>query len=342
MRFRRRKSRFDRSPDAERPEVFDPYADRRAPPGPRDDAEGGGPAVEWIEDDGEEEEWVAEPEEWMEGPVEPFVEEEVGPDEWVAEPGARGPFDEFSQEERIEEAPHSTEEVRPGVGWEGPAERSESSERPPGAFVVSTLLSRKPAAGAKRAVGWTLALAVLFSALYWWGPPDWARALPASGETVFGRAEVWRLFTSMAAHADALHLLSNSVLLTLLVYFAYGAFGPSLYPGGALPAGALALAVTLEGYAPNIRVVGASGMVYLLAGACLTLYVLVERRLSAVKRLVRVVGFSLLILVPTSIRPEVSYRAHAVGFFFGLCLGLTWFLARRDAIRAAERWELPD
>ena len=342
MRFRRRKSRFDRSPDAERPEVFDPYADRRAPPEPRDDAEGSGPAVEWIEEDGEEEEWVAEPEEWMEGPVEPFVEEEVGPDEWIAEPAARGPFDEFSQEERIEEAPHSTEEVRPGVGWEGPAERSESSERPPGAFVVSTLLSRKPAAGAKRAVGWTLALAVLFSALYWWGPPDWARALPASGETVFGRAEVWRLFTSMAAHADALHLLSNSVLLTLLVYFAYGAFGPSLYPGGALTAGALALAVTLEGYAPNIRVVGASGMVYLLAGACLTLYVLVERRLSVVERLVRVVGFSLLILVPTSIRPEVSYRAHAVGFFFGLCLGLTWFLARRDAIRAAERWELPD
>ena len=350
MFFRRRKSRFGRSPDADRPEVFDPYADRGRIPGeepfpePRNEPEEDGPSVEWIEDEGEEEEeeWVAEAEEWMEGPVEPLVEEEVAPDEALHDDRAPGPFDEFSREERAADGPYPAEEIRPGVGWEGPARRADGRGAAAGAFVVSTLLSRKPAAGAKRAVGWTLALAVLTSALYWWGPPEWAAVLPASGETVFGRAEVWRLFTSMAAHADALHLLSNSVLLTALVYFAYGAFGPSLYPGGAVPAGALALAVTLEGYAPSIQVVGASGLVYLLAGACLTLYVLVERRLSVAKRLVRVVGFSLLVLVPTSIRPEVSYRAHAIGFFFGVCLGLTWFLARRDAIRAAERWESPD
>lgn len=295
-----------------------------------------------AEDEGEEaytaEEWVEDP-----GRLFPEDEEEVEDEEEFYEAegagGFAGEFDEeFTREERDADGP--ADEVRPGAGWEG--ESAGPGAPAAGAFVVATLLSRKPKAGAVRAVAWTLGLAAAFSAIYWWGPPEWARALPASGETVFGRAEVWRLFTSMAAHADALHLLSNSVLLTLLVYFAYGAFGSSLYPGGALPVGALALAVTLEGYPPNIRVVGASGMVYLLAGACLTLYVLVERRLSVVKRLVRVVGFSLLVLVPTSVRPEVSYRAHAVGFFFGVCLGLVWFLSRRDAIRAAERWAPPE
>lgn len=311
--------------------------------------------MDWVggaEDGGGEayaaEEWVEEP-----GRLFPEDEEEVEEEDEFYEAveaegadGFAGEFDEeFTREERDGDGGGPADEVRPGVGWEG---ESAGPVAPPagvppvGAFVVSTLLSRKPKAGAVRAVAWTLGLAAAFSAIYWWGPPEWARALPASGETVFGRAEVWRLFTSMAAHADALHLLSNSVLLTLLVYFAYGAFGSSLYPGGALPVGALALAVTLEGYPPNIRVVGASGMVYLLAGACLTLYVLVERRLSVVKRLVRVVGFSLLVLVPTSVRPEVSYRAHAVGFFFGVCLGLVWFLSRRDAIRAAERWAPPE
>ena len=290
-------------------------------------------------------------EEWVEDPGRLFPEdEEEGEeeDEFYEAEGAEGfaeEFDdgfegEFTREERDGDRGGPPDEVRPGAGWEG--ESAWPGAQPAGAFVVSTLLSRKPKAGAVRAVAWTLGLAAAFSAIYWWGPPEWARALPASGETVFGRAEVWRLFTSMAAHADALHLLSNSVLLTLLVYFAYGAFGSSLYPVGALPAGALALAVTLEGYPPNIRVVGASGMVYLLAGACLTLYVLVERRLSVVKRLVRVVGFSLLVLVPTSVRPEVSYRAHAIGFFFGVCLGLVWFLSRRDVIRAAERWAPPE
>lgn len=307
--------------------------------------------MDWVggaEDGGGEayaaEEWVEEP-----GRLFPEDEEEVEEDEFYEAEGVdgfAGGFDEeFTREERDGDGGGPADEVRPGVGWEGESAgpvAPPAGVAPVGAFVVSTLLSRKPKAGAVRAVAWTLGLAAAFSAIYWWGPPDWARALPASGETVFGRAEVWRLFTSMAAHADALHLLSNSVLLTLLVYFAYGAFGSSLYPGGALPVGALALAVTLEGYPPNIRVVGASGMVYLLAGACLTLYVLVERRLSVVKRLVRVVGFSLLVLVPTSVRPEVSYRAHAVGFFFGVCLGLVWFLSRRDAIRAAERWAPPE
>lgn len=316
-----------------------------------------------AEGEGEEayaaEEWAEEPERLFPEDEEELDEELDREDDFYdageagGADGFAGEFDEefeeeFTREERDADGGGPPYEVRPGAGWEG---ESAGPGAPPagvsgapaaGAFVVSTLLSRKPKAGAVRAVAWTLGLAAAFSAIYWWGPPEWARALPASGETVFGRAEVWRLFTSMAAHADALHLLSNSVLLTLLVYFAYGAFGSSLYPGGALPVGALALAVTLEGYPPNIRVVGASGMVYLLAGACLTLYVLVERRLSVVKRLVRVVGFSLLVLVPTSVRPEVSYRAHAVGFFFGVCLGLVWFLSRRDAIRAAERWAPPE
>ena len=110
--------------------------------------------------------------------------------------------------------------------------------------------------------------------------------------------------TAIAAHADAIHLLSNAVFLAWLIYLSYGAFGPSLYPWSAVPLSAVALAVTLEGYPPNIRVVGASGMLYLLAGAWLTLYVLVERRLSVAKRIVRVVGFFLVVLVPTSIRPR--------------------------------------
>ena len=205
--------------------------------------------------------------------------------------------------------------------------------------VASTLLSRKPEKGAAFAVGWTLGILLVVSALYWWGPPALAEALPASGETVFDRGEGWRLLTAMAAHADPIHLLSNAVFLTWLIYLAYGAFGASLYPWSAVPAAALSLAVTLEGYPSNIRVVGASGMLYLLAGAWLTLYVLVERRLSIPKRLLRVVGFFLVVLVPTSIRPEVSYRAHGIGLFFGICLGLAYFLARRDTIRGAERWE---
>ncbi len=259
-------------------------------------------------------------------------EEAGGPDLWE--------HDEFTQ-------PEGSDVGRPepaGRYPSGPGFRGRVASGPPGdslsePHVVSTLLSKKPGKDAARAVAWTLGVLVLVSALYWWGPPGFAAVLPASGEKVFGDGETWRLVTALAAHADPIHLLSNAVFLTWLIYLSYGAFGPSLYPWSAVPLSAVALAVTLEGYPPNIRVVGASGMLYLLAGAWLTLYVLVERRLSVLKRLVRVIGFFLVVLVPTSIRPEVSYRAHAIGLFFGICLGLAYFLARRDTIREAERWE---
>ena len=252
--------------------------------------------------------------------------------------------DEFTQLEasdRPEDEPEAEEE-RPGdvrgvfFGRFGSGAPETAASQP---HVVSTILSKKPGKDAAMAVGWTLGILLVTSLLYWWGPPGFAAALPASGETVFGQGETWRLVTAMAAHADPIHLLSNAVFLTWLIYLSYGAFGPSLYPWSAVPLSAVALAVTLEGYPANIRVVGASGMLYLLAGAWLTLYVLVERRLSVAKRIVRVVGFFRVVLVPTSIRPEVSYRAHGIGLFFGICLGLAYFLARRDTIRAGERWE---
>ena len=252
--------------------------------------------------------------------------------------------DEFTQLE-ASDAPEDEpdlEEDRPGAfrgvffGRFGSGAPETAASQP---HVVSTILSKKPGKDAALAVGWTLGILLVTSLLYWWGPPGFAAALPASGETVFEKGETWRLVTAMAAHADPIHLLSNAVFLTWLIYLSYGAFGSSLYPWSAVTLSAIALAVTLEGYPPNIRVVGASGMLYLLAGAWLTLYVLVERRLSVAKRIVRVVGFFLVVLVPTSIRPEVSYRAHGIGLFFGICLGLAYFLARRDTIRQGERWE---
>ena len=262
--------------------------------------------------------------------MEPDAEELWESDEFTQLEASDAPEDEFEEEEQ-------RGDVR-GVffGRFGSGAPETAASQP---HVVSTILSKKPGKDAALAVGWTLGILLVTSLLYWWGPPGFAAALPASGETVFGQGETWRLVTAMAAHADPIHLLSNAVFLTWLIYLSYGAFGPSLYPWSAVPLSAVALAVTLEGYPPNIRVVGASGMLYLLAGAWLTLYVLVERRLSVAKRIVRVVGFFLVVLVPTSIRPEVSYRAHGIGLFFGICLGLAYFLARRDTIRAGERWE---
>ena len=326
IRSRRRKSRRPngRAPDpARREDPFRPTVEPRAEGGFADETDADG----WKNADGWEDAGGWEDADDSLAPSDPgyfdpeYAEDPDGDD--------FGESDEFTGEGGLDGTRRREEEALAAAPDAGPGEPA----------VASTLLSRKPGRGAALAVGWTLGILGAVSALYWWGPPGFAAALPASGETVFGRGETWRLLTAMAAHADAIHLLSNAAFLTWLIYLSYGAFGPSLYPWSAVPVAALSLAVTLEGYPPNIRLVGASGLLYLLAGSWLTLYVLVERRLTVPKRLVRVIGFFLIVLVPTSIRPEVSYRAHGIGLFFGICLGLAYFLARRDSIRQAERWE---
>ena len=218
------------------------------------------------------------------------AEPEPGEDGGAGETGGEDLWDhdEFTQVEGSDPGNFDGEPLEP------PPELRLAGSREP--HVVSTLLSKKPGRDAALAVAWTLGILLVVSGFYWWGPPDLAAALPASGEAVFERGEVWRLATALAAHADPIHLLSNAVFLTWLIYLAYGAFGASLYPWSTVPLSAIALAVTLEGYPGNIRVVGASGMLYLLAGAWLTLYVLVERRLSVPKRLLRVIGFFLVVL----------------------------------------------
>jgi hypothetical protein len=73
-----------------------------------------------------------------------------------------------------------------------------------------------------------------------------------------------------------------------------------------------------------------------MAGFWLVMYVLIERRLPIRKRLLRSVGVGLVVLMPAALQPFVSYRTHAIGFAVGVAGALTYFLARKEAIRSAE------
>jgi rhomboid protease GluP len=212
---------------------------------------------------------------------------------------------------------------------------------PPIRVVRETLLSRRPHPAAARAALAGVSLLIATSVLYWSDPSGAAGGLPASRESVFGRGEYWRLLSSLGAHSDAAHLLANAALFGLLSYLLFGYYGAIVFPGLATLLGAATTGITLLGYPPEARLVGASGMVYAMAGFWLALYLLVERRLRPGKRLLRALGFAAILLLPTAIEPRVSYRAHAIGFALGGAAGALFFGARREALRAAERveWE---
>jgi len=209
-----------------------------------------------------------------------------------------------------------------------------------GYVVTETHLSRKPARGSFAVAAASASLLLLGSLVYWTDASGLARFLPASRETVFGKSEYWRPFTSILAHADFQHFAMNVLVFGLLAFLLYGYYGPLAFPVLSLANGALTTALSLTTYAPDTFLLGASGVVYWMGGFWLSLYLLVERRVAMGKRIVRALGFALIILIPTVIEPRVSYRTHAIGFGLGVAFGLAYFVFRKEALRAAERMEL--
>lgn len=205
--------------------------------------------------------------------------------------------------------------------------------------IRGTLLTPKPAAGSAWVALASIWIIALFSAEYWHNFVGIADQLSAAPSQVFQDGQWWRLLTTMLVHADLPHLAGNALALGLLSYLVYGYFGPVAYPLGSLVLGVLITALTLLWYPRDVTVVGISGLIYGLAAFWLTSFFFIQRNHSVPKRLLRCFGFSLIMLIPTTVEPNISYRAHAVGALVGIVAGIVHFYLRHDWIRAHEVYD---
>jgi len=210
-------------------------------------------------------------------------------------------------------------------------------EQNPITFITQTYLSRPPGKGGG---GWvcsfSLGFIALLSLIYWNAPTAVSYYMPAIPEQVFVHHEYWRLLTAIFIHADVQHLLSNMFLFGIFAYLLYAYFGFFVYPLGSFALGAVVNYFSLLTYLPRVQLLGASGVVYLMAGIWLVLYFLIERRYTPIQRIIRCVGFSLVVLAPSTFNPLVSYRTHAIGFIVGMFFGVIYFYRNKVQIRAAE------
>ncbi len=203
-------------------------------------------------------------------------------------------------------------------------------------IVKRTYLSNAPRSNGKSAA--VLALSIIFfsSVAYW---KDWgglSDSLPAIPQAVFEYREYWRLFTATAIHSNAGHLASNAFGMGVLSYLLVGYFGWAVFGFSVVVLAAGVNAISLLTYPPDTRLLGASGAVYVMAGFWLAMYVAIDRRFSPASRLMRAVGFSLVMLVPSTSEPDVSYRAHGIGFCLGAAFGAIYFLSRKTFFRKKE------
>lgn len=201
------------------------------------------------------------------------------------------------------------------------------------------MLSRRPHPQSGMIAAVAILTCLLVSVAAWDPARDLYRDWAAVPVKVLEGGEYWRLLTALAVHADMRHLLSNALLLAIFSYLLFGYFGFWAFPAGSLVLGAVVNYLSLLTYPPEIRLVGASGMIYGMAAFWLTMYMLIERRLTLRRRLMHGVGVGLVLLVPTALERAVSYRSHWIGLVLGVAFALIYFGCRRDWIRAQDVWE---
>jgi rhomboid protease GluP len=208
--------------------------------------------------------------------------------------------------------------------------------------ISETFLSRKPERSSSLAGLASIVAIFVSSVIFWDNKWDLAQWLPASGETVFHKHQYWRLLTGILVHSDFMHFFSNAIPLAFFSSLLYGYFGFAIFPLLMLALGCFIHLISILTYPPGATLVGASGVVYCMAGFWLTLYVLIERRYSVANRLMRSIGFFLIVFIPSTFDPSVSYRAHAIGFVCGILAAVLYFVINRKIIREAETFELEE
>lgn len=206
--------------------------------------------------------------------------------------------------------------------------------------IIETLLSRKPNPRAPVAMALVTLGVVLLSILSWSqyaGADVWMRA---SRETVFGRHEYWRAWTTLFVHGDGKHLLSNSFLFFILGTFLTGYFGITRVLLSAVFFGGLTNLFVLSSLGMKVSLIGLSGVVFWMGGAWLILYFLIDRKRSLLNRFLRAMGVGLMLFMPAeAFDPSISYESHFVGFILGIIAGLLYFMIYKRTLREAEVYE---
>ena len=163
--------------------------------------------------------------------------------------------------------------------------------------------------------------------------PIW---MPASEELVFKRHEWWRAWTTLFAHNDLSHIAGNLFLFFPFSYYLIAYFGYFFFPVFGFFAGGLVNLLVLMTMPSSVGLIGVSGVVNWMGGAWLALAWLIDRRESRGRRILKVVAITIVLFVPDSFKPDVSYLGHFLGYFSGMFCGVLFYTIFKKKIEAEE------
>lgn len=168
------------------------------------------------------------------------------------------------------------------------------------------------------------------------GSESW---MAADYQSVFKQQQFWKLWTTLFAHGDMPHLLSNLFLFIPFAYFFTNTFSLILFPFMGFFMGGIINLFVLTTLPPQTGLIGVSGVVYWMGACWITLSFLIDLRENLYRRLIKSTAIALILFTPEAFRPEVSHLSHFAGALTGFLSGVIYYLLFRKFIRAADRYE---
>lgn len=160
--------------------------------------------------------------------------------------------------------------------------------------------------------------------------------MPASPDSVFVQHEYWRLWTTLFAHADVSHLLNNALLFIPLTYLLTAYFSIYFFPLLGIFFGGLINYGVLLSMPHHTQLIGISGVVYWMGGAWFTLFLLIDRRRRLRYQFAHVLFLILMIFIPETYWPHISYKSHFFGFIGGIACAYFLYFINRKTYKTAE------
>lgn len=164
--------------------------------------------------------------------------------------------------------------------------------------------------------------------------------MPASAHTVYLEKQWWRAWTTLFAHGDMGHIISNLFLFIPFSYFLIGYFGSLFFPLTGFFLGGIINMLVIKTMPEHVSLIGVSGVVYWMGASWITLSFLIDTRERLSRRIIKSLGITAILFFPESLRPEVSYLTHFVGMVFGFFSALIFYMLFKKRLRAADKYQL--
>lgn len=203
-------------------------------------------------------------------------------------------------------------------------------------YIKSNWLTKNPKRDGLNPTLYLMSLLLLSSFIYlnnFFNAPLW---MSATFDAVFVKHEWWRAWTTLFAHGDLSHILGNLFLFFPFSYYLIAYFGYLFFPLFGFFVGGVINLIVLQTLPPHVGLIGVSGVVNWMGGAWLALSWLIDRRDSRGRRILKVIAVTIVLFVPDSFKPEVSYYSHFLGYCFGICSGVIFFFIFKKKIEAEE------